>query len=109
MCNNNFELVLNDTTVPTDDMSYKICLNKPYFFSMMYQCSLIANSETSITFRLEVNSDDAITLTNQPNPLGNNPNRPSRSAFDRAKESMRAKNIVRLWVDCTDYYKAMGV
>ena len=32
-----------------------------------------------------------------------------RSVMDRGLENMTSGNIVRLWVECDDYYKAVGV
>jgi len=99
----------NDTDIPAlDSNDYKICFDKCFFFSMMHQAGLLANSDTAINFMLEVNNDDAAYLT-QGNPVTTKSSESSRSIMDRVKENCRAGNIVRLWVECTDYYKAMGV
>lgn len=98
----------NDTIdIPGDDNNRLLCFNKPYYFAMLPQCSLFANNNTSIKYRMEIN-DEVLNLT-QGNPLDVVSTAQSKSVFDRAKENMIPNYIVRIWVECSDYYKAMGV
>ena len=99
----------NDDTsaVPSNTSDLYVCFTKPYYFAMLPQCSLFANSDTSINYRIEVN-DEVITAT-QGNPLNTSSTPSARAIYDRVRENLRDNTIVRLWVQCDDYYNAVGV
>ena len=99
----------NDDTgaIPGNRQDKMICFGKPYYFSMLPQCSLFANTNDNINYLLEVN--DEVTPLTQGNPMDVVSSESLRSVMDRGLENMTSGNIVRLWVECDDYYKAVGV
>ena len=94
----------NDGKIYTDTKDILVKFDDMYYFAMLPQVSLLANKNTDIEYLFQVKGKpDEIIIGG--NPLDN----PEGEIIRNIRENLVPRNILKVWVRCTEYYKAMGV
>lgn len=94
----------NDGEIYYDTKDILVKFNDIYYFAMLPQASLLANNNTEIEYLFQIkNQPDEIIIS------GNVLDNPWGEVIQKIKNNLIPRNILKVWVKCTDYYKAMGV
>ena len=87
-----------------DEIYGLVCYFNDGKIAMLPQVSLLANKNTDIEYLFQVKGKpDEIIIGG--NPLDN----PEGEIIRKIRENLVPRNILKVWVRCTEYYKAMGV
>ena len=94
----------NDGSIYTNNKDILIKFDDNYYFAMLPQASLLANKNTDIEYLFQIKGKpDEIIIGGSPLDY------PEGDIIRKIKENLVPRNILKVWVKCTDCYKAMGV
>jgi len=94
----------NDGNIYTDDKDIMLKLDDIYYFAMLPQAGLLANSDTEITYKFQIKNKPDELLVSGNVFTGN-----GVAIMNKIKENLIAKNILKVWVRCNNYFNATGV